>query len=99
MESNEQVCSDITLKIRSLEALSGDELKSEMSALKKAIMENPQACSLLLPEDIGLMVSSLRRIVGTAIVAASTKKTKERKPSTKKMTAAELAAALDDEDF
>ena len=99
MESNEQVCSDITLKIRSLEALSGDELKSEMSALKKAIMENPQACSLLLPEDIGVMVSSLRRIVGTAIVAASTKKTKEKKPSTKKMTAAELAAALDDEDF
>ena len=99
MESNEQVCSDITLKIRSLEALSGDELKGEMLALKKAIMENPQACSLLLPEDIGLMVSSLRRIVGTAIVTASTKKTKEKKPSTKKMTAAELAAALDDEDF
>ena len=99
MESNEQVCSDITLKIRNLESLSGDELKSEMSALKVAIMENPQACALLLPEDIGIMVSSLRKIVGTAIVAASTKKTSAKKPSTKKMTAAELAAALDDEDF
>ena len=99
MESNEQVCSDITLKIRSLEALSGDELKGEMSALKKAIMENPQACALLLPEDIGIMVASLRKIVGTAIVAASTKKTTAKKPSTKKMTAAELAAALEDEDF
>ena len=99
MDSNEQICSDITLKIRALEALSGDDLKSEMSALKRAIMENPQACALLLPEDIGVMVSSLRKIVGTAIVAASTKKTAAKKPAQKKMTAAELAAALDDEDF
>ena len=63
----------------------------------KAIMENPQACALLLPEDIGVMVSSLRKIVGTAIVAASTKKTSAKKPAQKKMTAAERYIAKNEE--
>ena len=72
-----------------------------MMNLKKALLENPQACMLLLPDEIGAMVSSLRKITGIAIATASakTKKAGEKKASSKKMTAAELAAALEDEDF
>lgn len=101
-DSNEQVVSEIKTRIRSLADLSGIDLKNEMGELKTAIKENPQACLLLLPEDIGEMVVQLRRIVGTALAVASSK-TREKKPKEagvgKKMTAAELAAALDDDDF
>ena len=101
MNSNEQIYSEISARIQQLEELSGDDLKNEMMNLKKALLENPQACMLLLPDEIGAMVSSLRKITGIAIATASakTKKAGEKKASSKKMTAAELAAALEDEDF
>ena len=100
-DSNEQIYSEISQRIKQLEELSGDDLKNEMMNLKKALLENPQACMLLLPDEIGAMVSSLRKITGIAIATASakTKKAGEKKPAAKKMTAAELALALEDEDF
>ena len=101
MDSPEQAYSEISQRIKALEAMSGDDLKNEMINLKKALLENPQACMLLLPEEIGSMVSSLRKITGIAIATASakTKKAGEKKPAAKKMTAEELADALNDEDF
>ena len=101
MDSPEQVYSEISQRIKTLEVMSGDDLKNEMMDLKKALLENPQACMLLLPEEIGSMVSHLRKITGIAIATASakTKKTGEKKAPAKKMTAEELAAALEDEDF
>ena len=102
MDSPEQVYSEISQRIKTLEAMSGDDLKNEMMNLKKALLENPQACMLLLPDEIGSMVSSLRKITGIAIATASAKtktKTGEKKTTAKKMTPEELAAALDDEDF
>ena len=100
-DSPEQQYSEISLRIKQLEELSGDDLKNEMMNLKKALLENPQACMLLLPDEIGSMVSALRKITGIAIATASakTKKTGEKKAPAKKMTAEELAAALEDEDF
>lgn len=100
-DSNEQIYSEISSRIKQLEELSGDDLKNEMIELKKALMENPQACMLLLPDEIGAMVSSLRKITGVAIATASAKTSKKKEPkaSTKRMTPEELAAALDDEDF
>ena len=100
-DSPEQKYSEISLRIKQLEDLSGDDLKNEMMNLKKALLENPQACMLLLPDEIGSMVSALRKVTGIAIATASakTKKTGEKKPAAKKMTAEELAAALEDEDF
>lgn len=100
-DSPEQQYSEISLRIKQLEELSGDDLKNEMMNLKKALLENPQACMLLLPDEIGSMVSSLRKITGIAIATASakTKKTGEKKAPAKKMTPEELAAALEDEDF
>ena len=101
-DSNEQIYSEISQRIKQLEELSGDDLKNEMMNLKKALLENPQACMLLLPDEIGTMVSSLRKITGIAIATASAKtgkKKSESAPKAKKMTAEELAAALNDEDF
>ena len=101
LDSPEQVYSEISQRIKTLEAMSGDSLKDEMVDLKKALLENPQACMLLLPEEIGSLVSSLRKITGIAIATASAKTSKKKEPkaSVKKMTPEELAAALDDEDF
>ena len=101
LDSPEQVYSEISQRIKTLEAMSGDSLKDEMVDLKKALLENPQACMLLLPDEIGSMVSALRKITGIAIATASakTKKTGEKKAPAKKMTAEELADALNDEDF
>ena len=101
-DSPEQQYSEISLRIKQLEELSGDDLKNEMMNLKKALLENPQACMLLLPDEIGAMVSSLRKITGIAIATASAKtgkKKSESSPKAKKMTAEELADALNDEDF
>ena len=101
-DSNEQIYSEIAQRIKQLEDLSGDDLKNEMMNLKKALLENPQACMLLLPDEIGSMVSSLRKITGIAIATASSKtgkKKSESSPKAKKMTAEELADALNDEDF
>ena len=101
MDSPEQAYSEISLRIKQLEELSGDDLKNEMINLKKALLENPQACMLLLPEEIGSMVSHLRKITGIAIATASAKTNKKKEPKAagKKMTAQELADALNDEDF
>ena len=101
MDSPEQVYSEISQRIKTLEAMSGDDLKNEMMNLKKALLENPQACMLLLPDEIGSMVSALRKVTGIAIATASAKTNKKKEPKAagKKMTAQELADALNDEDF
>lgn len=101
-DSPQQIYSEISSRISSLESLMGEDLRNEMTSLKIAIKENPSACMLLLPDEIGTMVSALRKVVGIAIATASAKIKKspaEKKATTKKMTAEELAAALDDEDF
>lgn len=102
MTENEIKAAEISQRIQLLESMSLENLKGEMSALKKAILENPQACMLLLDEDVGKMVVAIRKITGLAIQTAASKK-KEAKAGTsgktKKLTAEELAAALDDEDF
>lgn len=94
----QQTSSEISQKIKSLCDFDGESLKYEMQDLKKSLLENPAACSLLMDEDIGLAVAALRRMTGTAIAIASQpkeKKPKEKKSSTK-LTPAELAAALAD---
>lgn len=100
-DSLEQTAKEIQERILQLENLIGEDLKNEMAALKVAILENPSASALLLPQDIGMLVSALRKITGTAIASASAKKREPKEPKAiaKKMTAAEIAAALDSDDF
>jgi len=92
--SNEQIVSEISTRIHQLESLSTENLKGEMQDLKRILMENPAACMLMHDEDIGIMVSALRKITGQAI-QASAKPTKVKK-ETKKLSATELQDALDE---
>lgn len=46
----------------------GEPLAKAMFELKKALKENPAACSLLLPEDIGQCVAALRRYTNRGIL-------------------------------
>lgn len=86
--------SELLTKIRHLSEVPEADLKTEMDQLKVALLANPAAVELMLPEDIGLMVENLRRIVGEAIAAASAPK--ERKAKSKQLTGDELQAAFDE---
>lgn len=97
----QETASEISTRISLLCDMSDADLKLEMQNLKTALKENPAAVSLMHDEDVGKMVVALRRITGFAIAQASAKEKKPRavKEKSKPLTAAELAAALDDDDF
>lgn len=102
LQTEQEVASEISQRISLLNALSEADLANEMRELKIALKENPSACALMMDEDIGLLVEALRKLTHKAITAASTTSRKTgtaAKPAAKKLSAAELAAALDDEDF
>lgn len=92
----EQTYADLKARIEALEALSEDNLRGEMDTLKKALMENPDACQLMLPEDMGMLVAALRRITGQALATAAEKKAKGR---TKKEKAVPLTAEALEQGF
>lgn len=94
---------ELQTRIKMLSEFDGEALSSAMSDLKRAIMENPDASLLLLPEDIGEIVSKLRQITGKALQTAAAKKEKtaakkEKAPekALKTMTQEELEAGWDD---
>jgi hypothetical protein len=91
-----QVTYEMREKIKLLCNFDGDSLQGEMVDLKKSLLENPAACSLLLPEEIGELVTTIRRMTGVAIAEANAPKerTPRAKKSTTKLTAAELQAQL-----
>ena len=57
-------------RIERLQSVDGFELKTAMDGLKSLILANPAACAQLLPEDIGEMVTALRRMTGNKEAAA-----------------------------
>lgn len=90
-----QLASEIQARILALESLFDEPLKAEMNELKRVLLANPSAASLLKDEDVGLLVRNLRRTVSSAIAEASA--AKEKKPSTRKtkpLTKDELKQAL-----
>lgn len=99
----EQIASELQGRISLLCNFSGESLKGEMGSLKKALLENPAACSLLLEEDIGRAVAALRRMVGAAVTTAvAAKEKKPAKVKSKALTPEELKAQLSlisDSDF
>ena len=71
-----------------------------MEKLSELLLANPQACLYLLDEDLGLAVRALRKMTDNK-VAIDMGKAKPRKSSadtggSRKLSAAEMAAALDD---
>lgn len=51
----------------------GENLKTAMTQLKAALRDNPEACALMLPVDIGQCVQALRRMTGQMISAEAAK--------------------------
>jgi hypothetical protein len=96
-----EIKSEISTRIALLNNMSEADLKNEMRELKVALKENPAACALLMDEDIGALVSALRKITHKDITEAETKPKKGTKPKAEKvqLSAEQLAAALDDDDF
>lgn len=80
-----QAYADIKEKINLLNTMSGDDLKNAMSNLKKALMANPAAVSLMEDSDIGQMVIALRKVTGETIAEASAEKKPGRKAKTKEV--------------
>ena len=80
------VTADIIPRIRQLNSLSDAQLEVEMKLLKAALMANPEAVALMLPEDIGEMVVALRKITHEAVVAAEAKASSKSKGIKSKTT-------------
>lgn len=93
----EQTVTDILPRIRALKDMQTDQLDEEMDALKEALLANPAAVQLMLPEDVGQLVIALRRITGQALVSASAPKKKApRLDKVKSFTKEELLDLADD---
>ena len=92
----QQAYSDVLPRINGLVALSGEALEKEMSILKKALIENPDACAIMLPEDIGKMVAALRTMTGQALTEAVAKPKGGKKPKQIALTAEAMEAAFDE---
>ena len=94
--SYDQATADIKQRIQELEELAGDDLENAMKQLKRALMENPSACELILPQEIGLMVSALRQITGTHAVTMASKPKGRAAAKPKALSAAEMDAAFNE---
>ena len=91
----------IRQRIVELENSGLSELKSQMDVLRAMLLSNPEACQLMLPQDLGLLVRSLRRMTDNR-VAADLGRAKPRKTAADtvpKLTQAEIAAAVEDGDW
>lgn len=91
-----QAAADIIPRIRELENLAGESLEQEMTLLKGALLSNPDAVALMLPTDIGLMVTALRRVTGQSIAEATAEKKTGGKKKSKALTAQEMSDAFDE---
>lgn len=90
----EQVYTDLAPRLEALADMSEADLPNEMKSLKQALLKNPEACSLMLPEHLGMLVSAYRRITGQALASAKASKAKPKTAKPKALTAAEVTAAL-----
>lgn len=65
---------DIRSKISQLaQTADGEPLRNAMQDLKIALRANPEACNLLMPEEIGEMVKHLYKITNTAVLLEKSK--------------------------
>lgn len=88
----QQKYADIRIKIDDLENRMGEDLKTAMTTLKKALMANPAACEIMLDEDIGEMVKALRRMTMQDVI--ETKETGGGKKKPKAKTMADLTPEM-----
>lgn len=96
-EQQKQLTHEIQARIKQLSDLSGTDLKEEMDDLRVTLLKNPAACSLLIPEDLGMAVASIKRMV-TVAVEAKTKTPATRKGKEKVPLSLNLSLEDDDDD-
>lgn len=88
---------NIKQKIANLQDFDGISLRYEMDELKKLLKASPDACMFLLPEELGLCVRALRKMTDNKVaVDMGATKAKATKAKPVQLSAAEIAAALDD---
>ena len=94
-----QAYADIRERIDRLNQLADMDLENAMKELKKALMANPAAVSLMEDSDIGQLVIALRKITGEAIAEAAKDNKPGRKPKNKQidLTDPAVVAAVIDE--
>lgn len=91
---------DIREKIAELTTIKGDRelLKNGIRSLQKALVENPAACAIMLPEDIGSAVELIRIYVGKEVQEEAAKKaTSKRTVSRIDLSPEALDKLLDEE--
>lgn len=94
----QQKYADIKNKILDLEDKMGDDLKGAMTALKKSLHENAEACAHMLDEDIGQMVVALRRMTMQDVIESKEGSGKKKPKATtmKDLTAEQLMAGIEE---
>ena len=63
----------IRQRIIELSDIKGPPLKDAMTSLKNALRHNPEACNLLLPEEIGAMVAKIYELTNHKISEVKSK--------------------------
>ena len=81
--AEKQLTHEIQSRIKQLSDLAGTDLKTEMDDLRVVLLKNPAACSLLVPEDLGMAIASIKRMVSVAVEAKAAKPAKPAKPTVK----------------
>jgi hypothetical protein len=76
-----------------------DNLKTEMASLRVALLANPAACELLLPEEVGELVRHQRKLTNTELAAKKPKKAIVEKAKPVKVSKEEAAKMLVDLNF
>lgn len=89
---------DIIPRIRALNSLDDYCAENEMRLLKDALLANPEAVALMLPQDIGELVRTQRRIMKEEILGAVAKKAK-RTPTKAAITDPTELRGLTEDDF
>ncbi len=94
----QQKYADIKNKILDLEDKMGDDLKSAMTALKKSLHDNAEACAHMLDEDIGQMVVALRRMTMQDVIESKEGSGKKKPKATtmRDLTAEQLMAGIEE---
>ena len=74
--------------------MNGGELNGAMTTLREMLRANPAACSLMLPEDMGLMVRALRKMTNNAQALSMGAAKAGKKPGKEKELSVEEVLAL-----
>ena len=89
--------SHIKRMISELSTVNNENLQTAMDDLKRALMENPAASSLLLPEDIGEIVKHYKTMTGKMIIQSKVKASTSKKNGAKHVPSADFLKQMEDQ--